>query len=348
MTSQEYRELALRYAPVFAQKVSIEWRPADQIAPVDVLGGIADVADNPQELNRIEREEDEETYVIPAKIYYSVCETSTHYFLIYAVYHIIDWWKRGRPFDPINLFRDLLDEHIHDMEGALLVITKQPRRLVDGVVTVAHNNFYLYTEPMTPRGINNAQHAFPHSSLRIAKFNETVDGHIWLDKSTRRVNLYIQSRGHGTYGDHKRWGGGDQIWYYYPAGEENKPGTLDKNEKGNTKTVAYELVDIFAPGGLWEHRFNKNVFLQKKSGKWGFVYKRKGRLEGGSANPPWSWNDHNDISPVGEIASDPARFITRYAQGWGPVSTHYIHNPYQSILGLTEPGEREQLSLAMD
>ena len=74
--------------------------------------------------------------------------------------------------------------------------------------------------------------------------------------------------------------------------------------------------------------------MSKRSGdgQWGFVYREKsGGLKGGAANPPWSWNDHNDTSPIGEIATDPARFIIRYAQGWGPVSTHYIYNPYQSI-----------------
>jgi hypothetical protein len=63
-----------------------------------------------------------------------------------------------------------------------------------------------------------------------------------------------------------------------------------------------------------------------------FVYiEKNGGLQREAANPPWSWNDHNDTSPIGEIATDPAGFIIRYAQGWGPVSTHYIFNPYQSI-----------------
>ena len=145
--------------------------------------------------------------------------------------------------------------------------------------------------------------------------------------------MYIQSRGHGIRGDHKGWGGGDEIWYYGPEEESTSPGTLDSKEEKKTRGLKYKLEDIFSEGGLWSHRFHNRVFKQNKNGQWGFVYfdKKKNELSGGAANPPWSWNDHNDPSPIGEIATDPSRFIIRYAQGWGPVSTHYIYNPYQSI-----------------
>ncbi len=94
---------------------------------------------------------------------------------------------------------------------------------------------------------------------------------------------------------------------------------------------SYELVDLFEQGGLWDHRFHNRTFRQNKEGKWGLVYRDKKRLRGSAANPPWSWNDHNDTSPLGEIVTDPAHFIVRYAQGWGPVSTQYLYNPYQEI-----------------
>jgi hypothetical protein len=330
MTPEAAKDLAITYAPVFAQKVSDEWVIADQIAPVDLAGSIAEVAKNPKELER--RDEEDPEAVLPATVYYSVCETTTHYFLLYAVYHVLDWWKRVKPTDLYNLIRDSLDEHMHDMEGALLVVTKEPRRQVDGLITVSHKNFYLYTEPRLPKSVGKSAPT-ADSGLRIAKFNENVDGHVWVDKATQRIKLYIESRGHGMRGDHKHWGGGEQIWYYRPKGEAVEAGTLDKNEK-KTKTVDYDLVDIFEPGGLWDHRFDGSVFRQHQDGRWGFVYfkdEKNEKLEASIANPPWSWNDHNDTSPAGELATDPARFIVRYAQGWGPVSTQYLHNRYQRI-----------------
>ncbi len=324
MTPEKAQQLVLQYAPVFAQKVSHEWPVADQIAPVDLAGSTTAVADNPDALAELD-----DRAVINPKVYYSVCETTTHFYLLYAVYHVLDWWKRYKPQDLYNLIRDRLDEHIHDMEGALMVVTKEPDGLVDGLVTVAHNNFYFYAESRKPSRVGDSKPAFA-KSLRVVKFNETVDGNIWLDGATGRVKLYIESRGHGIRGDHKGWGGGDEIWYYNPKGETQKAGTIDPKEK-DTRTVGYELVDIFAEDGLWNQRFNNRVFRQNKNGRWGFVYRDRNRLRGGAANPPWSWNDHNDTSPIGEIAADPAQFVIRYAQGWGPVSTHYLLNPYQSI-----------------
>jgi hypothetical protein len=351
----KYYQLAVKYAPVFAQKVSEEWWVADQIAPIDFADGITDVAKNPDELDKITKQMKDKTIegakqVKPAKVYYSVCETATHYFLLYAVYHVMDWWKRSKPQDIYNYIRDKYDEHIHDMEGVLLVLTKRlikdPERRkekleihLDGLVTVAHSHFYLYTEPMIPTGVGKAQRApqaktQKNEKLRIVSFNETVDGKIWLDKTTGRVKLYVEARGHGIRGDHEHWGGGDKIWYYYPKQETAIPGTLDPKEKKNTKPVKYQLENTFADNGLWDKRFDDRVFKQNDRGQWGFVYKNKedGKLYSGAANPPWSWNDCNDPSPIGEIATDPARFIIRYAQGWGPVSTHYIYNPYQSII----------------
>jgi len=329
MTKEEALKLATEYAPIFAQKVSNEWKVADQIAPIDYAGTLIKVADNPDILDTLG-----DQTIIPAHIYFSVCETTTHYFLIYAVYHILDWWKREKPGDLYNIIRERLDEHIHDMEGAMLVVTKYPDGLVDGLITVAHNNFYLYTEPQVPLDEPGKYEAAFENSLKIVKFNETVDGNIWIDKQSKRVKLYIESKGHGMRGDWNHWGSGDEIWYYKPEREKSKPGTIDKSEKKNTQVQTYKLVDIFQKDGLWDHRRKPSVFLQNKDGKWGFVYRDKhdkNKLKGGAANPPWSWNDHNDTSPIGEVATDPAQFIIRYAQGWGPVSTHYIYNPYLSI-----------------
>lgn len=339
MTSQKAFELAKKYAPVFAQKVNNEWKAADQIAPIDSAGALIKVKENPDWLFKLKHDD---TETIKPKIYYSVCETTTHYFIIYAVYHILDWWKRLKPDNLYDLIRNQLDEHIHDMEGALFVITKKPdpeEERVDGVITIAHNNFYLHANPWVPP--DEKESGADNKYLRIVKFNETVDGQIWLDRrgnGTNRVKLYIESKGHGIYGDHKRWGGGDEIWYYYPEGVP-LPSKKRKRLKYKDEDLEmldfrnYKLENIFKKKGLWDHRFEGEVFLQNKSGKWGFVYldKEKTITFGGAANPPWSWNDHNDTSPMGEIATDPARMIIRYAQGWGPVSTHYLYNPYLSI-----------------
>jgi hypothetical protein len=320
-------EAVLEFAPIFAQKVDDEWPVADQIAPIDFYGSLTEVQKNWERLRDLPYND---VNAIEPKIYYSVCETQTHFFIVYAVYHVLDWWKRVAPDNLYDLIRERFDEHLHDMEGALFVVTKEhdPVR-VDAVVTIAHNNFYLYTNNWTEEG--------DEKFLRIVKFNETVDGQIWRDDN-ERVKLYIECKGHGMYGDWKKWGGGDAIWYYYPD-HVNLPDiqmeTFEINGEPLERVIfkKYQLEDIFTNDRLWALRFDDNVFKQNKSGKWGFVYfdEDKEKTLGGSANPPWSWNDHNDTSPIGEIATDPARFICRYAQGLGPVSPQYLYNPYLSI-----------------
>ena len=329
-------QIALTFAPVLAQKVTLEWKAADQVAPLTYAGALRDVADNVTELFA---HVNNPNYEIPnaAEVYYSVCETTTHFFVVYAVYHVFDWWKRLKADNLYDLIRDRFDEHAHDMEGALVVVRKAPQLVVDGLVTVAHNNFYLFTEPQLPSAVGEAAPASDTPSLLVAKFNENVDGRIWLDHDTRRIKLFIESRGHGIHGDHAAWGSGDELWYYRPAGEQGDPAKLNVAEKAK-RTVRvrdYRLVDLFADSGVWDHRFDTRVFRQRDDGRWGFVCYSKLttglRNKASSANPPWSWNDHNDTSPLGELATDPAAFITRYAQGWGPVSRQYVVNPYLKI-----------------
>jgi hypothetical protein len=334
MPNSALQEVARHFAPIFAQKVTLEWKAADQLAPLTYAGALVDVADNVRKL--LDHVHDPE-YEIPdpPAVYFSGCETTTHYFLLYAVYHVFDWWKRLPPDNLYDLIRDQLDEHAHDVEGALVVVRKAPQATADALVTVAHDNFYLHTEPQRPSGSDAPGEPAQNDSrpLRVAKFNESVDGRIWLDHETRRIKLYVESRGHGIHGDHRQWGPGDQVWYYRPSGEAGNPARL--NDQDETRVIDYELVDLFEDGGVWYHRFDPRVFLQQPEGKWGLVcYSRLtsgARDRPSKANPPWSWNDHNDTSPIGEIATDPATFITRYAQGWGPVSRQYLVNPYMAI-----------------
>lgn len=339
MNEEDARKLAEHHAPIFAQKVSAEWKAADMIAPIDFAGSFENVNKNPDKFLKL-RHGDTDT--LKPIIYYSVCETKTHFYIIYAVYHILDWWKRLKPINLYDLIRESLDEHIHDMEGALFVIRNEQEEPLDAIITIAHDNFYLYTNPPPPKeGL--IKPGREQKYRRIVKFNETIDGHIWPDKQSKRIKLYIQSKGHGIYGDHKHWGGGEEIWYYHHKSVESDPrpkDTINPKKKGDIQPdiglkKEYELESIFQQDGLWDYRSNTHVFLQNKKGKWGFVYydEKKKRYFGGSANPPWSWNDRNDLNPMGEIATDPARLIIQYAQGWGPVSTHYNYNPY---LGITE------------
>jgi len=333
MPREDLAAIAMKFSPVFATKIDKEWPAADSIAPIDFAGSMKRIADN-QKVFFEKTEVDPAFPIQDPPVYYSVVETSTHYFLIYAIYHVMDWWKRLSPRNLYDLIRDRVDEHAHDLEGALVVVRKLPEPTVDGVITVAHHDFYLYSQPRQPTKEGEDRLADVKDGLAVIKFTESVDGNIWLDHDTGRIKLYVQAKGHGMYGDHRHWGGGDQTWYYCPPTEQGNPAKLNSDDPDSTKIMRYHLVDLFAPGGVWEHRFHNRTFSQQESGQWGFVCRKKlisGGLLASGAHAPWSWNDRNDTSPMGEIATAPAQFILRYAQGWGPVSTHYSHNQYFDI-----------------
>ncbi len=324
-----------RFAPIFAHKVHREWRAADRITPIDLGGSFGALRHNPRLLFEATQENGRWRAPAPeAVVYYSHCETGTHHYLLFAVYHPMDWWKRLAASNLYDLIRNEVDEHAHDLEGALMVIRKDPRETLDALVTVAHRDFHLYVEPRMPRGQGRWQ--LWGKPLKLNQFEQKIDGYAWVDPRLKRVKLYVESRGHGIYGDHRRWGGGDEIWYYCPAAAHEEAADHDAHASDGdasegVKQLHYRLEDLHRTGGLWDHRFDSRVFRQRDDGKWGFVALKKlveGPSMAAAANPPWSWNDHNDKSPLGEIATDPARLYARYVQGAGPIDLEYEKNPY--------------------
>ena len=307
-------KIVQRFAPLIMAKAEKEWPAADCITGVDFAGTLADAANNPDALMAAPHNK----LIDAAKVYYSVCETTTHWFVLYAVYHPLDWYRRGKTDNLYDLIRDKLDEHVHDMEGALMVVAKDRPTIVEGLFTIFHHDFYLYRH---------------RRGKHLGKFREDCDGEMRFEDNIKyRPKLYVQARGHGIKGDKKGWGGGHMIIYYLPDFEDDKPDTSDVPEV--TRHLKYQLEDMHAPKGLWTHRNDLRVFKQRDDGRWAFSCRKSKtatRLVAGSANPPWSWYDHNDPAYAGEIATDPASFILRYVNGWGPVSRQYLYNPYLDI-----------------
>ena len=263
-TPDHLKALAECYAPIFAHKVDEEWIAADQLAPIDFAGGLSDVARNLPAFFRLSRKK--KATISNPKVYFSVVETGTHTSLIYAVYHIFDWWKRDNPTNLYDLIRDRLDEHAHDMEGALLVIRKRPENLLDGIITVSHRDFYLYSEPRRPIDKKTTEDVNGEQTLHIVKFRkEDIDGNVWIDHNTYRPKLFIQAKGHGMRGDHSGWGGGNYGEYYKEATVMKDPGAL--NSDNNNPVRIYQLEDIFKPDGLWEHRYRLGTFRQGANGR---------------------------------------------------------------------------------
>lgn len=234
--------------------------------------------------------------------YYSVVETPTHYFIIYAFFHPRDWTD--------IFFLYYFDEHENDLEGILTVIKKDDSKYGKalGIVTIFHSDFYSYKS-------NNSG---------LTSGNESIDGVLTTENHNgiKRFKTSAEAKGHGikAYSDQKP-GGNDYVIYYPSKGNSDYPSDIFD------RYVSYKLINIFENGGMWDQRFNNNLFNNTKS-----FHKSYGS---GTANAPWNWDDKNDGSGkgllAGGIAYYPAHLINTYFNGLNNFSKNYTYNPYLGI-----------------
>lgn len=235
---------------------------------------------------------------LSAHCYYSVVETSTHWFITYAFFHPRDWTD--------IFFLYYLDQHENDLEGILMAVRKEESQYgaLEGAVTVSHSDFFSYTPTGSP--LSNGQ--------------ETIDGTLEMEQFDGQMHPVTaqEAKGHGL----KAWPQykiiGDGVIYYPSAN-----GTAEVPSDNYDNNVSYKLVNIFETGGLWSQRNNSNLFFNANGGFKGNNFKN------GGANAPWAWNDGNDGDVQGgEIASNPAKLFDIYFEGLGNFSKSYINNPY--------------------
>ncbi|HEY0698535.1 MAG TPA: hypothetical protein VGD43_12085 [Micromonospora sp.] len=298
VTSQQ---LALRWAPIHYQDVDVTGSHA--------LGGRSDY------ITRIDFDGDlngrnnwdragEAGVSFAAHAYYSVLETSTHWYVTYLFFHPRDWTD-----DPF-----FETEHENDGEGVLLAIQRDGSTygVLRSAVTVAHSDFFSYT----PAG----------STWTSGR--ETVDGTLRLAASPHDTFLHPvtaqEAKGHGLKAYPQYDINGDGI-VYYPSTVAETPSS------GNDRDVRYRLIDIFASDGLWAQRANTSLFANLGT----FAGDASGDCGAGtidcpinSANAPWGWNDGDDLPARGEIATDPAKLSVEYFTISGSLSRTYTYNPY--------------------
>lgn len=304
-------DLALRWAPIHYQDVdptgshSLGGR-SDYITKVDFDG----------DLNG-RNNWDNASVVSASYAYYSVVETSSHWYLTYLFFHPRDWVDH--PFFD--------GEHENDGEGVLLAVEKDGSTygVLRSAVTVAHDNFYSYT---------------PSGSTWTGG-RESVDGTLQLQTSPHDGLAHPvtaqESKGHGL----KAWpqydiAGGDGI-VYYPSTTAEVPSNY------NDRDVRYGLVDIFATGGLWAQRANASLFANLGT----FAGDTSGDCGSGtwdcttnSANAPWGWDDGDDLPGRGQLASDPAKLSVEYFTIPGGVSRTYTYNPYANASAALKAAEK--------
>jgi hypothetical protein len=292
--------LAVHWAPIHYQDV-------DQTGS-HALGGAADYItryDFDGDLNARNNWENagNASFPLGAHAYYSVVETSTHWYLVYMFFHPRDW---------TDSFFDT--EHENDSEGLLLTVARDGSTFgaLKSAVTVAHTDFFSYVP----------------SGGTWTSGNETVDGTLQLAtyQGSGHPVTAQQAKGHGLKARPQYDIVGDGVVYFPSLTTAEVPSNPDDRD------VLYKLLDIFAPGGLWDSRSLASLFASFGS----FAGDTGGGCGSGSigcttnsANAPWGWDDHNDGPGRGTLATDPAGLVADYFHIPEALSRTYTFNPYQ-------------------
>ena len=336
--SNRGREVAARFSPIFYQALGDNPR-SDYITNFDFDGDWR--GDNNWE------HADDNDFPLRAYIYYSVCETQTHFFIHYAVFHPRDYKggerkglilseiiregaKRATDHDPTGLMAEAGVAHENDMEGALVVVAKNGKDLDRArtvfVETLHHDDFSVYvTGESAPKGFE--------------LFN--TDG--------RHVLLYVEPKGHGIepYSASARQTNKKEFLIYKFAGKAEDP------EKQKDASIGYELLPIETT--LWAkvrtakeskgltyatlHDYAEisinviqtNGQVAVKQIKLGEIGETFAGDTGGlnMARPPWAWFDKGHRSdPLGLWFFNPAQIIKRDFKLDESFSTAYLYLPF--------------------
>ena len=285
-------DLAQHWAPIHYQDTDSSDYDADYLSSVDF--------DADWDARNNWEHQDDNLSRLTGAVYFSVVETSTHWFVVYAFFHPRDWTDVPDPFGLLH--------HENDMEGVLLTVRRDGSSYgaLEAAVTVAHSDFYSYT----PAGS-------PYTSGR-----ESVDGPLRLQSfgGVARPTTFQEAKGHGCF----RWTGsefaGSDGLVYYPGGTA----TGEVPASGNDRSVTYRLVDVFAGGGLWAHRSDSGTFAS-------FGTFRGDDGQDNAANAPWGWDDGDDGGdlPRGLLATDPAKLVAAYFANEGTFALTYTRNAYR-------------------
>ena len=328
--------VAFRHAPVLLQKIHSRYKRADFVTKVNFAYPWPATHKN---WNAVwEKKNGEYRYNLAGHGYYSVVQSHTHYFLLYAFYHPQDWtafWGSPARSDP-----EQIDQHLHDMEGCLAVVPKRDdpgAERVEALITISHFHFYSFA------GWEHNGETIA-GDLIIRGWTEDLDGPIQVSRRfgggrtepDYRFKLYAESGGHAIKGSLKGFGRDNRIVRYRPSlrtAEAPREDGFVKDGDEYFQTVRYKLLPVFGRGGLWDFRDDPRVFQPNDKGQSAFVKKDfNGNLIAGSANPPWGWDDANDLHRPGDFAWDPAHLVAGYFTGLREFSREYVHNRYVGIV----------------
>jgi hypothetical protein len=292
--------LALRYAPIHEQEVHSRG--------VHSLGGAADYItsfdfDGDDEARNNWDHAGDARFPLAGAAYYSVTETASHWFITYQFFHPRDWSS--------SFFET---EHENDSEGVMFAIARDGSRFgaLRSAVTVVHSNFFSYV-PAGSRWTSGKEDVDGVLSMRFYEGELHPVTAQQAETHALKAFPYFAIRDEG-------------VVYYPSLTQAGVPSS------SNDRRVPYRLHDMLEAGGLWEKRNDPRLFARFGT----FAGNRSGGCGRGvvwcvrdAAHAAWAWNDHDDQSPTGAIATDPAGLTLVYFRPHERVATSYQFNPFR-------------------
>ena len=306
----EYRSLAEYYAPVIYQEAHSA--VLDSITRFDFDG----------DWNGANNWKNAYLYDLPGYVYYAVIESTKHYFVTYAFYHVRDY--TARPFEGFAP----KTEHENDMEGCTLTIEKDGSQWGRPLLleTLAHDQFYAYENPYN-KGILAGNIPLEGAIVFLKQEDQTHH---------RQPALYIEPEGHGVKAANEQVKDSNfqhpgMIYRFAGRGAEVPQNNKDPD-------VSYELISIEET--LWAKRNevgNASLYCCTDSyalpnGQTVLIGSSfNGPIGSCSAKPPWGWDQAND-GPIkkGDWFRDPLVAYNQQLQ-IESLAGKYLHNPYLQI-----------------
>ncbi|GAA0585155.1 hypothetical protein GCM10010172_82760 [Paractinoplanes ferrugineus] len=272
---------------------------------------------------------------LAAHVYYSVVQTPSFSYLLYTFFHPRDWADGA-----LDDYLEDASEHENDSEGALVIVKNDGSEhgVLKAVITVSHSSFYSWIPAGSDFtsgeedvdgaiGMMNSTHGDNH--LRPWTAAQASTHAVWAMGATRKPSPDL--------GDQLR--NGDGIMYY--------PGTAaEVPDSANDRDVQYDLIDVFVHSGMWDNRFNTQLFAKPDNfagddtGNPHGVACGVGKAGGcgvDSASAPWAWDDADDTAGKGYLASNPGELVHQYFDWPGKPATPDVDYTENLYFGVTAP-----------
>ena len=320
-------EIAKRHAPVFFQEVRDKVR--DLYAAYDFDGNWAG-DDNKQNVECVKDASKcsglacaNGSCKLVGTVYFTVIETSTHWFVQYLPYHPLD--------------TKVTNGHEHDTESVLAVIAKdgsEGGKLL-AIETRFHTDWFTYTDPSV-----TARAASPNGPLHMSAdahpqvYSQQV-GHGICGGFSPPNNLFPDLQLSCNHGEPPRIAGTGVVY------KPNLPATQPVVADGQATETGYALVEIYS--SLWSRRAEVGPgktfkdLIDFKGDRCGVLACPKqfgGAFMGDDGSPPggpWSQAGGAGVTAKGSQFFDPADTMNKRLTFPQPFALDYCHNPYVGV-----------------